>query len=108
MAFLAITGGVIDVVASVSMFSADSALSRNSPAVTASPLLVVAFVLVALWGLGFVIPIYAITVRRLHDTNRSGFYIFMGLIPYAGSIIVLVYTLASSNPLGQRFDLTDL
>mgnify|MGYP000701754028 CR=1 FL=1 len=32
----------------------------------------------------------AVTVRRLHDTGKSGFYIFVSLIPLAGIIWLLV------------------
>jgi len=44
------------------------------------------------FGLEFVllIPIPSLTVRRLHDTNRSGWYYFIKLIPVLGVIILLI------------------
>ena len=30
------------------------------------------------------------TIRRLHDTNKSGAYILIGLIPVVGQIILLI------------------
>ena len=30
-----------------------------------------------------------VTVRRLHDQNKSGFFYFLGLIPYIGGLILL-------------------
>jgi len=37
------------------------------------------------------LPALAVTVRRLHDTNHSGWWIFISLIPLIGSIILLVF-----------------
>lgn len=47
--------------------------------------------------LGLFIPALAVTVRRLHDTGRSGWNILWGLIPLIGIIIVLVFTLQDSE-----------
>ena len=43
-----------------------------------------------LYGLAVLIPTLAVTVRRLHDTDRSGWWILIGLIPFVGSIVLLV------------------
>lgn len=48
-------------------------------------LLIVAFVL------GSFIPGLAVTVRRLHDTGRSGWMLLIGLIPLIGPIVLLVF-----------------
>ena len=37
-------------------------------------------------------------VRRLHDTGRSGWWLWIGLIPYAGAIVVLIFTLLKGTP----------
>jgi uncharacterized membrane protein YhaH (DUF805 family) len=44
------------------------------------------------------LPTLAVTIRRLHDTNRSGWWILIGLIPIVGSIILLVFTVQDSTP----------
>ena len=49
-------------------------------------LLIVAIVL----GLFHIIPNIAVSVRRLHDQNISGWVYLVSLIPYVGGIIVLV------------------
>lgn len=36
-------------------------------------------------------PSLALTVRRLHDTNRSGWYYFIVLIPIVGAILLLIW-----------------
>ena len=35
------------------------------------------------------IPLLSVGVRRLHDTNKSGFYYLLSLIPFIGSLIIL-------------------
>jgi len=41
--------------------------------------------------LGAVVPSLAVNVRRLHDIDKSGWWIFLGLLPLIGGIIVLVW-----------------
>jgi uncharacterized membrane protein YhaH (DUF805 family) len=51
--------------------------------------------------LALVVPSLAVTVRRLHDTNRSGWWILIGLIPLIGGIVLLVFECQDSQP-GQN------
>lgn len=44
------------------------------------------------------IPGLAVLVRRLHDTNRSGYNFFWVFLPVIGGILLLVFTLMPSNP----------
>lgn len=39
-------------------------------------------------SIAIIIPSIASTIRRLHDTGRSGWWYLVGLIPYAGHIIL--------------------
>ncbi|HEX6195588.1 MAG TPA: DUF805 domain-containing protein [Jiangellaceae bacterium] len=48
-------------------------------------------VLYVLYALAVFLPSLAVTVRRLHDTGRSGFWVFISLIPLVGSIILIVF-----------------
>lgn len=48
-------------------------------------------VLTGLYALGSVFPMYAVMVRRLHDTGRSGWWIFIPIIPIIGAIILIVF-----------------
>ena len=41
--------------------------------------------------LGSFIPGLAVTVRRLHDTGRSGWMLLISLIPLIGPIVLLVF-----------------
>jgi uncharacterized membrane protein YhaH (DUF805 family) len=51
-----------------------------------------------LYLLAVLIPSIAVTVRRLHDTGRSGWWILIELIPFVGPIILLVFLLQDSTP----------
>ena len=35
-------------------------------------------------------PLLAVQVRRFHDQDRSGWYVLYGLLPYIGSIVLLI------------------
>jgi len=51
-----------------------------------------------LFALAILIPSIAVTVRRLHDTSRSGWWFFISFIPLVGGIILLVFTCLDSTP----------
>ena len=53
---------------------------------------------VFLYALVIIIPSLAVTVRRLHDTGRSGWWYFIGLVPVVGPIILLVFYFSASQP----------
>jgi uncharacterized membrane protein YhaH (DUF805 family) len=55
-------------------------------------------VLSGLYSLALLIPSIAVTVRRLHDTGRSGWWWFIGLIPVIGVIVLLVFMVQDSQP----------
>ncbi|MFI2563434.1 DUF805 domain-containing protein [Paenarthrobacter sp. NPDC018779] len=65
---------------------------------------IVGLILMFAYYAAIIVPSIALTVRRLHDGNLSGFMILLGLIPGFGGIIILVFSLLSPNPAGQRFD----
>ena len=44
-----------------------------------------------LFLLALFIPSVAVQVRRFHDQDKSGWFILLGLIPYIGGIVVLVF-----------------
>jgi uncharacterized membrane protein YhaH (DUF805 family) len=57
-----------------------------------------------LWGLAVLVPNLAVIWRRLHDTNKSGGFFFLALIPFVGTIILIVLLALDTNPAGARFD----
>ncbi len=60
-----------------------------------------AYFMLTLIGIFYLTTIPAticVTIRRLHDTGKSGFYILFGLIPYLGSLIIYILALQRSEP----------
>ncbi len=53
--------------------------------------------LVFLYGLAVLLPGLAVAVRRLHDVGMSGWWILIGLVPFVGGIVLLVFTLLPGN-----------
>jgi uncharacterized membrane protein YhaH (DUF805 family) len=56
-----------------------------------------------LYGLGVLIPALAVAVRRLHDTNRSGWWLLLVFVPVVGSLTLLVFFVLDSTPGTNRF-----
>ena len=50
-----------------------------------------------LYFLATLLPSLAVTVRRLHDIGRNGWYILVVLIPFIGWIVLLVFMLMGSD-----------
>jgi uncharacterized membrane protein YhaH (DUF805 family) len=55
------------------------------------------FIPLALYMLSSILPSLAVTVRRLHDTGKSGWMILLCLIPIIGGLIVLIFMLLDSD-----------
>ena len=56
-----------------------------------------------LYSLLILIPSIAVVVRRLHDTDRSGWWILISLIPLIGAIVLFVFICLDSQPGTNRF-----
>lgn len=54
-----------------------------------------------IYTLGVLIPSIAVAVRRLHDIGKSGWWIFIGLVPLVGGIILFVFSVMDGEP-GQN------
>ena len=46
----------------------------------------------------------SLSVRRLHDTGKSGFWWFIGLIPIIGGIVLLVFYCLPGTPGPNKYD----
>jgi uncharacterized membrane protein YhaH (DUF805 family) len=60
-------------------------------------------VVYALYGLALLIPGIAVAIRRLHDTNRSGWWLLLALIPLVGIIILIVFLATDGDRGVNRF-----
>jgi uncharacterized membrane protein YhaH (DUF805 family) len=56
-----------------------------------------------LYALAMIVPSIAVTVRRLHDTDRSGWWYLLVLVPLIGGLVILVFMLLDSTPGSNRF-----
>jgi uncharacterized membrane protein YhaH (DUF805 family) len=59
--------------------------------------------LTGLFGLAVFIPSIAVGVRRLHDTDRTGWWLLIAVIPLIGSIVLLVFFVQDSTAGDNRF-----
>lgn len=56
-----------------------------------------------LYSLAVFLPSLAVGVRRLHDTDKSGWWILLGLIPVLGWIVLLVFFVMEGTQGDNRF-----
>jgi uncharacterized membrane protein YhaH (DUF805 family) len=50
-----------------------------------------------IYSLAVFLPGLGVAIRRLHDTNRSGWWILISLIPLIGGIILIVFCAQDSD-----------
>lgn len=82
---------VIVIMALVILAAAGGVIGARSGGTPASPLFWIGFLLLGVYALGSFIPSLAVQVRRYHDQDKSGWFILLGLIPYVGGIIALIF-----------------
>jgi uncharacterized membrane protein YhaH (DUF805 family) len=61
------------------------------------------FAVAVIYGLAVLVPNLAVTVRRLHDTDKSGWWILVALVPAVGGIILLVLLALDGTPGNNQF-----
>lgn len=60
------------------------------------------FLVIGAYWVGLIVPTIAVTIRRLHDSNKSGWLLLIALIPF-GSIVILIFTLLASDAGANQF-----
>ncbi|MFY1694767.1 MULTISPECIES: DUF805 domain-containing protein [unclassified Solwaraspora] len=53
--------------------------------------------------LGIALPSLAVAVRRLHDTERSGWWVLISPVPLIGPLTMLIFTVQEGSPGPNRF-----
>jgi uncharacterized membrane protein YhaH (DUF805 family)/type II secretory pathway pseudopilin PulG len=61
------------------------------------------YVLAGLYDLAILIPSIAVSVRRLHDTSRSGWWLLLAFIPLVGWIVLLMFMVRDSVPVDNQY-----
>jgi uncharacterized membrane protein YhaH (DUF805 family) len=54
--------------------------------------------ILSLYLLAIILPGLAVSVRRLHDVGKSGWWMFIGSIPFIGGIWLFILTVTDSQP----------
>ena len=80
------------------------AAATNGSDAAMGVLLVAVWGVMAIVGLATIVPSLSLGIRRLHDTNQSGWLYLVNFVPYVGSIILIVLMAQAPNPAGTRFD----
>ena len=62
-----------------------------------------AMIMLLLLGLGLFIPALAVTVRRFHDQDKSGWFVLLTFIPYLGSLILIIFMCLEGTKGPNRF-----
>jgi uncharacterized membrane protein YhaH (DUF805 family) len=56
-----------------------------------------------LYSLGVLIPGLAVSVRRMHDTGRSGWWLLIAFIPFVGWLIALYFLVQPGETAANRY-----
>lgn len=56
-----------------------------------------------LYSLAVLIPSLAVAIRRLHDTDRSGFWVLLSFIPIIGWLILLIFYVQNGTPGANQY-----
>ncbi|MEL4016274.1 DUF805 domain-containing protein [Dryocola clanedunensis] len=59
--------------------------------------------LTTIYGLLIMLPSWAVQFRRLHDTDRSAWWLLLVLIPIIGWIVILIFNCQNGTPGENRF-----
>jgi len=55
-------------------------------------------------SLGLLLPNLAVSARRLHDTDRSAWWLLLGLVPVIGTLVLLFFYIQRGSDGPNRFD----
>ena len=60
-------------------------------------------VLASIYSLAVLIPGIAVSIRRLHDTNRSGWWLLICFVPLIGAIVLIIFLAQDSQAGDNQF-----
>ncbi|MFI4980373.1 MAG: DUF805 domain-containing protein, partial [Nevskiales bacterium] len=50
------------------------------------------------YSLAVLLPSIGVSIRRLHDTGRSGFWLLIAFVPIIGAVVLIVFDILESQP----------
>ena len=92
----------IEIVFMVLISLAGGSMAPGAAVPQSGPALVVTLVYLVVM-LGLLVPSVAVSIRRLHDTNRSAWWLLLALIPVLGALVLLVFYVLDGTPGPNRF-----
>jgi uncharacterized membrane protein YhaH (DUF805 family) len=90
---------IAEIVLELIIFIPLAAINNSGVTAVGALVLGIAFLYLALVGL-------ALLVRRLHDTDKSGWWVLIALVPFVGPIILLVFTVLEGTPGPNRYQIS--
>ena len=60
-------------------------------------------VLALIYSLALLLPSLGVAIRRLHDTNRSGWWFLINLVPLVGMLVYLYFMVSEGERGANRF-----
>lgn len=60
-------------------------------------------ILTTIWGLAIILPSIGVSVRRLHDLDKSGWWLLLSVIPVIGFLVLLFWYVQQGTPGQNRF-----
>ncbi len=60
-------------------------------------------IIVIFYGLAVLVPVITVSVRRLHDINKNGWWVLINLIPYIGGIVLLIFMIHKGDSYNNRY-----
>lgn len=58
----------------------------------------IGYVILLIFALATLVPSIAVSVRRLHDSGRSGWWYLISFVPYVGGIVLFIFMLLEGQP----------
>jgi len=65
--------------------------------------MITVFAPIMLYLISVIIPAASSTVRRLHDVNKSAWWLLVFLIPTIGQLVIFIFTLLDSHPTANKW-----
>lgn len=56
-----------------------------------------------IFSLAILVPSIAVSVRRLHDIDRTGWWVLISFVPFVGAIVLLVFAVQDGTPGSNRY-----
>lgn len=76
--------------------AASGSMDQFAPELPAGALVLLFVIMI--YNLAVFIPILSVTIRRFHDIGKSGWWIFISLVPCIGGILSLIFMCTDSQP----------